>query len=119
MRQEHYMTPGVLVSDEHAVPSGYVRAEFEVWAVDGCGRLGRANTPGSDLHGYQDSHTDLCWKAWQASRASVVVDLPKPIGSFSDDDPGRKALTQGYNSCLRDCSSTIKAAGITIKGAKP
>jgi hypothetical protein len=24
MRQEHYMTPGVLVSDEQAVPSGYV-----------------------------------------------------------------------------------------------
>jgi hypothetical protein len=29
MRQEHYMTPGVLVSDEQAVPSGYVMVPVE------------------------------------------------------------------------------------------
>ena len=51
------------------------REAFEAW--HGPHGLSRSNAPGDDLDGYQCSHTNMAWKAWQAALAQ-----PEP---HSDD----------------------------------
>lgn len=46
------------------------RAEFEASGITK--RLWRSNTPGDTAY-YEDSHTEMAWKAWQAARRAQVV----------------------------------------------
>lgn len=47
------------------------------------------------------------WLAWQASRASIVVDLPH-CGEY--DEPFSAA------NAIMDCANTIRSIGLSIKG---
>ncbi len=49
------------------------------------------------------------WEAWQASRASVEVELPEKV--MVEDEYDR-----GHNYGIEYCEEAIKAAGISIKG---
>ena len=47
-----------------------MREEFEAWAV-------KYNLARADWGNYQDRHVNNMWKAWQASRAALCVELPE------------------------------------------
>ncbi len=49
------------------------------------------------------------WLAWQASRASIVVELPE----YRSAEVYQSA---GYNEALDDCDSTLRSIGLSIKG---
>lgn len=64
---------------------------------------------------YFDSFVMWAWKWWQASRASIVVELPAIIEQII---PGEyhegKAL--GYESAIESCKELIRSIGLSIKG---
>lgn len=75
------------------------------------GKLERANS-GSN---YADSITDICWMAWQASRAAIEIKLPE-FYDYTDQDTTRAAAEKSaYNSALYDSQEAIRAAGIKVK----
>jgi len=64
------------------------------------GRCGRASR-----------YADM-WQAWQASRAALKVELPRPYGpSLLDIDPD----FEQYNRGIRDCKEALQQAGIEVK----
>uniref|UniRef100_UPI0035C66FD5 hypothetical protein n=1 Tax=Serratia quinivorans TaxID=137545 RepID=UPI0035C66FD5 len=58
---------------------------------------------------YFDSFVMWAWKWWQASRASIVVELPEYRSTESYQ-------SAGYNEALDDCDSAIRSIGLSIKG---
>lgn len=52
------------------------------------------------------------WEAWQASRASIVVDTPPLCGDGENDTE----YTEGYNDGITATEKTIRAIGLSIKG---
>ncbi|MBX9031220.1 hypothetical protein HCH06_17820 [Enterobacter ludwigii] len=78
------------------------RKQFEEWRI--------SDSPTSNL--YRDSHgqyaeigTWIAWKAWQASRAAIEIELPEPY----DDGHGNLWLPQD------NTTANIRAAGIKVK----
>ncbi|MBX6789436.1 hypothetical protein ISE75_14040 [Pseudomonas aeruginosa] len=55
------------------------------------------------------------WKAWQASRAALRVELPEKIGPHNM--VGRHVLPEaaGYDDAIDDCREAIQKAGIEVK----
>ncbi|PYA62704.1 hypothetical protein [Serratia marcescens] len=55
------------------------------------------------------------WLAWQASRASIVVELPDPKEDraryCSSDD-----IAYGFNEGVGKCKDVIRSIGLSIKG---
>ncbi|MHA3315234.1 hypothetical protein ACX1HN_14660 [Yersinia pseudotuberculosis] len=79
------------------------REEFEKWAnrlpsISITGRLERCG------ENYVDDYHTVFWLAWQASRESIVLDLPEP-GDYD-------YITQYAESVYME----IRTAGIRIKG---
>ena len=66
-----------------------LRAEFEKWADD---------------NGFRIGERPLLWLAWQASRAALVVELPKWF--TTDNGPACHVI---------DILDSLGAAGITVK----
>lgn len=56
--------------------------------------------------------------AWQASRESIVIDLPQKISEFNRMPDNGAILLEAvnYDEAIDDCAEAIKAAGIRIKG---
>ena len=75
------------------------RERFEAW--NGKYGLSRTNAPGDDLDGYQCSHTNMAWKAWQAALAQ-----PEPVN---------KQLQQALEELL-ECPYDFDAATISKGG---
>lgn len=50
-----------------------VQQEFEVWARSQCMQLKKDGC----VTTYAYERTDLAWQAWQASRESLVIELPE------------------------------------------
>lgn len=73
------------------------RKQFEWWFRST--HEGQMITKG---RGYSDPLTQLMWQAWQASRASIVVDLPE-MEDFE--------LLDGYK--VRE---SLRSIGLSIKG---
>ena len=76
--------------------TGKMREEFEAWAA---GRL-RLKTDGET---YYHSEAHYAWRAWQASLATLVVELPEPAVQGSD-------LYRGH--AVR---AAIESAGVRVK----
>ncbi|HAT4516356.1 TPA: hypothetical protein I9281_001266 [Serratia marcescens] len=49
----------------------------------------------------------LMWKAWKASRASIVVELPH-CGEYEEPFSAANAII--------DCANAIRSIGLSIKG---
>lgn len=79
-----------------------MREEFEASGITR--RLSRSTEPGcTDL--YEDSHTQMAWMAWQASRAALRVELPEPY-----------AFHQEVQRVFRDrVKEALQQAGIEVK----
>ncbi|MBH3603186.1 hypothetical protein I5L86_02760 [Pseudomonas aeruginosa] len=66
------------------------------------------------LAGVAAQYTSM-WKAWQASRAALRVELPErrdPLNSTGDDENPRSA---GFNDCLERVTEALQQAGIEVK----
>ena len=77
-----------------------MREEFEAWATS-CG-MGI----GKDHAGFYGTDViRMSWAAWQASRESLVIELPKPDDFFLPD------LAEPI---IADCAATITAVGLKV-----
>lgn len=98
------------------------RAEFEaVYALKYEQETGhKLSTPlielrEGDHYGADRTYLNAAWEWWQASRASVVVELPEPREgrrTYLDDD----ARDEGWNDCLAECREAFEATGLTVEG---
>lgn len=57
-------------------------------------------------------HVEGIWHAWQASRASIVVDTPPLCGDGENDTE----YTEGYNDGITATEKTLRSIGLSIKG---
>lgn len=64
---------------------------------------------------YKSLKTQEAWEIWQASRASIVVELPDPkedrARDCSSDD-----IAYGFNQGVGKCKDVIRSIGLSIKG---
>lgn len=74
------------------------RAGFEKWWVENCDE-------------YNLTTKLLCWQAWQAAIASVVVELPKVYRDAYADDY-TKSASDGREHAIDDFKQSLKEAGI-------
>ena len=49
------------------------------------------------------------WRGWQASRASIEIELPDKVMVEDEFD-------NGHNCAIEYCADAIRAAGLTVKG---
>jgi len=78
-----------------------MREEFEAWAIS-VGLTLRGET------GQYLKEIQCAWMAWQASRAAVVVELPKRDSEIDRDGAF-------YNLGVEDCRAAIESTGIRVK----
>lgn len=95
-----------------------MREEFETWARSQCMQLKKDGV----VTTYAYERTDLAWQAWQASRESLVIELPaeNPLGSGPGDCEGGLPSFEQHcaaecNFILRDCREAIESAGVKVK----
>lgn len=99
-----------------------MRSEFEAWYLreyfegdDQCGMEWLSTEP---CGGYRHAEPSKQWKVWQASRAALVVELPKLAGlekPFTGTDMAEIREDNKYNLALRHCRDAIEAAGVRVK----
>lgn len=98
--------------------SDKMREEFEEWAVTsawlGIGDESQMHQD-SDGTGYNEIEVHTAWLGWKASRESMVIELPRDVDQFADDDPGRRAFSLHTNTAYRECRKAIEAAGLKVK----
>ncbi|MCG5374439.1 hypothetical protein L7815_010885 [Serratia marcescens] len=57
------------------------------------------------------------WLAWQASRASIVVDIPNDLRIETIvDKKVQQAFVNGHLLGRKGCSDAIRSIGLSIKG---
>lgn len=85
-----------------------VRGEFETWAAEHylLQEFGPERNPHQSDE-YCDPEVQVAWESWQASRAALVVELPRPHYEF-DGDPDPEMFA-------REVVAAIARAGITVK----
>ncbi|WJO34803.1 hypothetical protein [Pseudomonas monteilii] len=78
-----------------------MREQFEVWVLENYpgNHMGRFAT--GEYHGV---YTELAWKAWQASREAVTVELPQQSGANRD-----------WNQAIRYCQQAVEAHGLKVQ----
>lgn len=96
-----------------------MREEFEAWAVSHGFRnedkklikskdeLSCALGTDGNFY-YKNVRVMAAWKAWQASRAALCVELPH-FEQYDDD------MVSGAATAINDCQDAIHAAGVKTK----
>ncbi|HFF2105795.1 TPA: hypothetical protein ACGBGH_004798 [Pseudomonas aeruginosa] len=87
-----------------------MREEFEAWHH---AEFGYVIAVEDDPE--QDGQCAKRWKAWQASRAALRVELPDrrdPLNWTGDDENPRSS---GFNACLERVKEALQQAGIEVK----
>ncbi|WP_413498920.1 hypothetical protein [Buttiauxella gaviniae] len=98
------------------------RAQFEKFIASETGfDLYRTNFPmiNPEDQQYKDHSTNMAWFAWQASRTTIVVELPQRQEPTSSGHYGEGYLVPNTSGTALDYDDTvdaIRAAGITVKG---
>ena len=88
------------------------RRQFEEWWDDfTLSRPGRCKSLRSGI-GYRNEAANECWKAWQASRQAIEIDLPK---ACAGDEYFIDCVFQPMRY-ERDVERALSAAGLKIKG---
>lgn len=66
---------------------------------------------------YNSQFTRQLWQAWQASRASIVVELPKGITTKDALDLGYMGdYAAGVDDGIEESAKVIRSIGLSIKG---
>ncbi|HBO6118772.1 TPA: hypothetical protein L4583_005750 [Pseudomonas aeruginosa] len=89
-----------------------MREEFEAWLLR---EHGLESEWQDERNCFKDYSAHLAFKAWQASRAALKVELPEKIGPHNM--VGRHVLPEaaGYDDAIDDCREAIQQAGIEVK----
>jgi hypothetical protein len=99
------------------------RAQFEEWIEKETGfDIRRTNYPmtKSEDQQYADHNTNFAWKAWQASREAIEVELPEKISPHNRNESGYViAQAAMYDEAIDDCAQAVKECGISIKKDLP
>jgi hypothetical protein len=82
------------------------RKEFEQYIGGSAARIG--DDYFNDLVNYQ-------WKAWQVSRESLVVELPKTQEHKNNDQPAMTNMKSGFNVCIGEMKQSLQSAGINYR----
>ena len=90
-----------------------MREEFEAWYL--VARSGPDLDPAHDLNldgdgVYYYQETFLMWKAWQASRAAIEVELPALENSSSYHDGADQR-----DAKVMECRKSIESLGLRVK----
>lgn len=100
--------------------SDLMRNQFEEWQLQTyCGGSERIRKCKNDESYYYYTDVHLKWKAWQASRECMVVELPKPY--VWDNDGGFERESDPNSECSMalipkiDVMQSIHAAGVKTK----
>ena len=83
-----------------------VREEFEAWCISVGWSVQRCNM---DENTYTWGMVSGAWKAWQASRATLCVELPSKINDQSDK------WSNGYDFGIDDAQDALEAAEVRCK----
>lgn len=82
-----------------------MREEFEAWLIS------TGESADSQNGIYLSPIANIGWEAWQASRASLVVEFSTRCECCCSE--GEKGI---LDAMAEDCAEEIRAAGITVKG---
>ncbi|EOL9006623.1 hypothetical protein ACOZ3Q_000608 [Cronobacter sakazakii] len=66
--------------------------------------------------GYVYTSTDMAWRAWQASRAAIELELPPTIEVHPLGPSAAKMFCELHKNTVAECANSIRAAGIKVKG---
>lgn len=91
-----------------------MREEFEAWYLDKfCGGQDRLFRCVNADQIYYFAEVQSKWHAWQASRESLVIELPPmPTAQRSDEEA---TFSAGGCDMRRKCADLVKAAGLKVK----
>lgn len=98
-----------------------MREEFEAWYLDKyCGGQERLRRCSNDESTYYYCGVQAMWTPWQASRESMVIELPErswPVGHnypLANYDT-TVAAEQANDEAIEECRAAIIAAGPKVK----
>lgn len=110
-----------------------MREEFEEWAAEEAEVRGVGALLGLMTDEHHDRYsmiwTQTAWMAWQASRKTLVIELPEPyavVGDYAACGGGRSVWDVEYAEKITDrmCQKTpvydrasLEAAGLKVKAA--
>lgn len=102
-----------------------MREEFEAWASSHFVDVGSGNPLKKGPNGHYGFYVvATAWKAWQASRAALRVELPPTITAeevvehFNIDEEGidmAAGIAHMVNGAIWSCAAFIQQAGIEVK----
>ncbi|WP_250602188.1 hypothetical protein [Serratia marcescens] len=91
-----------------------LREEFEQWLRSQPHVLNVGVRKSGD---YVLKEDQIAWSAWQASRASIVVQLPKGITTREALDLGYMGdYAAGVDDGIEESAKVIRSIGLSIKG---
>ncbi|HDY4888597.1 TPA: hypothetical protein RQV20_000926 [Yersinia enterocolitica] len=93
------------------------REEFEKWLEEVHGLHGEDIDWEPERNCYRIFGIHLAWCAWQASRESIVVDIPEEMTCREALEQGHTSdYANGFTAAIIQCYSVVRTAGIRIKG---
>lgn len=60
---------------------------------------------------YRFNTTEVAWKAWQASREAIEIELPAEC----QESDAHYMYQNGWNECIDDMKASFSTAGIKVK----
>ncbi|MFU3915777.1 hypothetical protein ACM7I9_09550 [Pseudomonas aeruginosa] len=91
-----------------------MREEFEAWASSHFVDVGSGNPLKKGPNGHYGFYVvATAWKAWQASRAALRVELPTQQGTNRSE--WLQTWNNGYNECHQRVKEALQQAGIEVK----
>lgn len=88
--------------------------EFEAWARSKSLDLAYRNFPDVGKY-YECPRTLLALETWEASRESLVIELPERMPPFAGKSDYWDGAHNGYNQCLDTCKVHFEFAGLKVK----
>ncbi|CFQ68248.1 TPA: hypothetical protein ACIU15_000064 [Yersinia enterocolitica] len=93
------------------------REEFEKWLEEVHGLYGEDIDWEPERNCYRIFGIHLAWCAWQASRESIVVDIPEEMTCREALEQGHTSdYANGFTAAIIQCYAVVRTAGIRIKG---
>ncbi|MFM1454504.1 hypothetical protein WFP04_22475 [Yersinia enterocolitica] len=93
------------------------REEFEKWLEEVHGLYGEDIDLEPERNCYRIFGIHLAWCAWQASRESIVVDIPEEMTCREALEQGHTSdYANGFTAAIIQCYAVVRTAGIRIKG---
>ncbi|AHB56397.1 hypothetical protein [Pseudomonas aeruginosa] len=87
-----------------------MREEFEAWLLR---EHGLESEWQEERNCFKDYPAHLAFKAWQASRAAMRVELPTQQGTNRSE--WLQTWNNGYNECHQRVTEALQQAGIEVK----